>query len=161
MHARALCDPRISMARVFSFQNKLVAAAACTWLAAFWGGGGDPLGRHAISGAVSVDGAPLERGNVGFQPIEKTSTTSGGAVVVSGKYVIPRDKGLPSGKYRVRINAAAPGSGGEASNAPPGAPAPPPQELIPPDWNENSEHTIEVTDKAPNVFNFEVQTKKK
>jgi hypothetical protein len=146
-----------------SVQNKVLAAfAVCVPLALVFGCGGDPLGRHAISGAVTVDGAPLQRGNVGFQPIEKTSTTSGGAVVMEGKYSVPRDKGLPTGKYRVRINAAASGAGGEAqSTAPPGAPAPPPQELIPPEWNENSEHTIEVTEKGPFVFNFEVQTKKK
>ncbi len=151
------------MPNSFSVQKKILTAfAGCASLAFVLGCGGDSLGRHAISGAVTVDGAPLQRGNVGFQPVEKTSTTSGGAVVTDGKYSIPRDKGLPTGKYQVRINAAAPGTGSAAAgSAPPGAPEAPPQELIPPDWNEKSEHTIEVTDKGPNTFNFEVQTKKK
>ncbi len=146
-----------------SVRNKvLVASVACAVLALVFGCGGDSLGRHAISGTVSVNGAPLQRGNVGFQPVEKSSPTSGGAVVADGKYSVPRDKGLPTGKYRVVINAPKPGTGADvAKGAMPGETPSPPEELIPPDWNTNSEHTIEVTDKGPHVFNFEVHTKSK
>src|SRR5438094_8303973 len=111
---------------------------------ALGGCGGDPLGRHAVSGSVTVNSAPLEKGNIGFYPTEKSSTSSG-AVIEGGKYSIKQEKGLPAGKYRVTINAPVPGTGGEAQkNAPPGEAIPPPQELIPPDWNEKSEHTIDV-----------------
>jgi hypothetical protein len=131
-------------------------------LALVFGCGGDSLGRHAISGTVSVNGAPLQHGNVGFQPVEKSSPTPGGAVVTDGKYSVARDKGLPTGKYRVVINAPKPGTGADvAKGAMPGETPAPPEELIPPDWNANSEHTIEVTDKGPHVFNFEVNTKGK
>jgi hypothetical protein len=145
-----------------SIQSKvIVIAAAGIGLMLIFGCGSDPLGRHAVSGAVTVNGAPLEKGNVGFQPIEK-GTTSGGAPIENGKYSVPRDKGLPVGKYRVSISAPTPGTGGEAQkNAPPGEPVPPPQELIPAEWNTSSEHTIEVTDKGPYVFNFDVKTKGK
>lgn len=124
-------------------------------------GESDPLGRKAISGAVSLDGAPLAKGNVGFHPADK-GTTSGGGTIEAGKYSIPRPKGLPVGKYRVTINAPKPGTGKEADKTVmPGDPLPPPQELIPPDWNEKSEQFIEVTDKGPYVFNFEVKSKAK
>src|SRR5437763_15199822 len=125
------------------------------------GCGGDPLGRHAVSGNVTFNGAPLEKGNISFHPVEKSST-SGGTVIEGGKYSIKQDKGLPAGKYRVQINAPVPGTGGTAqTNAPPGEPIPPPQEMIPPDWNEKSEHTIEVTEKGPYQFNFDAKKKSK
>src|SRR5438128_2560079 len=136
----------------------MLSAMAWAWLTLICGCGSDPLGRHAISGAVTVNGAPLEKGNVGFQPVEK-GTTSGGAAISGGKYSVPRDKGLPAGKYRVSISAPAPGTGTEAQkNVAPGEPLPVPQELIPAEWNVNSEHTIEVTDKGPFVFDFDVKT---
>lgn len=124
-------------------------------------GGSDPLGRHAISGSVSLEGAPVERGSIGFHPTEKGITSSGG-VINGGKYSIAREKGLPAGKYRVTINAPKPGTGPQLDpNAPPGEPPPPPQELIPPQWNVNSEQIIEVQDKGPFEFSFDIKTKSK
>lgn len=124
-------------------------------------GESDPLGRKAISGTVSLNGAPIERGNIAFQPVDK-STTSGGAAIEAGKYSVPRQKGLPVGKYRVSINAPKPGTGGQPDpNAPPGDPPAPPQELIPAEWNINSENYIEVNDKGPYVYDFDVKPKGK
>jgi hypothetical protein len=136
---------------------------------AIWGGaallllggcGGDPLGRYAISGSVSVDGTPLAKGNISFQPTENQPTSSG-AVVVGGRFSIPRDSGLVVGKYRVVVNAAVPGTEGKAvpADAQPGDPPPPAQELIPPEWNVASQHTIEVKREGPFDFPFEIATK--
>jgi hypothetical protein len=62
----------------------------------------------------------------------------------------------------VTINAPVPGTGGTAqTSAPPGEPVPPPQEMIPPEWNEKSEQTVEVTDKGPNKFDFKIEKKGK
>jgi len=95
----------------------------------------DPLGRHAISGTVTVDGAPLESGHISFHPTEGQAT-SGGSVIKGGKYSVPREGGLVAGKYRVAINAPAPGTGGQgAKTGPPGESVAPPNELIPPEWN--------------------------
>jgi hypothetical protein len=132
-------------------------------LAAFWltgGCGGDPLGRYAISGSVKVDGAPLEKGNISFQPTEEQPTSSG-AVVAGGRFSIPRASGLTAGKYRVVVNAAVPGTAGKAipADAQPGDPPPPAKELIPPEWNVSSQHTIEVKKEGPFVFPFEIATK--
>lgn len=121
------------------------------------GCGGDPLGRQAISGAVTVDGAPLQKGNLSLQPTEQQPTSSG-APIVDGKYTIARDQGLVPGKYRVSINAAVPGTGGEASEMP-GMPPKPAKEMIPAKWNTESEQSIEVKKEGPFVFDFEVKTK--
>jgi hypothetical protein len=135
---------------------------ACLAGLGLWAGcSGDSSGRYAISGTVKLDGAPLDKGNISFQPVEG-GLTSSGAVISQGEYSIPRDKGLPVGKYRVEINAAGAGGGNPtAADAAPGDAPPPPKELIPAEWNESSTHTIEVKKEGPFVFPFEIATKGK
>jgi hypothetical protein len=143
--------------------NRRLAIACWIGLSASLGGGcgGDSLGRLAISGTVKVDGAPLEKGTISFQPTEGARTSSG-AVIAAGNFSVPRDKGLVPGKYRVAINAAAPGTrAAPAPDAAPGDAPPPPKELIPPDWNESSTHTIDVKKEGPFNFPFEIATKGK
>jgi hypothetical protein len=124
-------------------------------------GSGDPLGRHAISGTVNVDGAPVKDGNISFQPVAGAATSSG-APIADGKFDIERAKGLPPGKYRVSINAPKPNTGGKVDpNAMPGDPVAPPEELIPPEWNMKSQETIEVKPEGPFEFKFDISTKKK
>jgi hypothetical protein len=139
-------------------QRKMGAAIALA-VAFSYGCGGDPLGRQALSGAVTVDGSPLQKGTINFQPAQ--AGIGSGTRIESGKYSIARKDGLPAGKYRVVINAPTPGSADAQSNAPPGAPAPPPQELIPEEWNAKTEHTIDVVSSGKNEHNFDIQTKKK
>jgi hypothetical protein len=143
-------------------RSVVMLAGSLTVLGAISGcGESDPLGRKAISGTVSFNGAPVEKGNIAFQPVDK-STTSGGSSIQTGKYSVPQKTGLPVGKYRVSIHAPKPGTGGQgAADAPPGDPPAPPQELIPPEWNTNSEQYIEVNDKGPYVYNFDIKPKGK
>src|SRR5262245_1372294 len=126
------------------------------------GCGGDSLGRFAISGTVNVDGAPLEKGSISFQPAQDQRTSSGG-VVSGGKFTVPRDKGLAAGKYLVVVNAPMQAVNGKVptADAMPGEPPPPAKERIPPEWNSASEHTIELNPKGPFVFSFDISTKKK
>ena len=119
----------------------------------------DPLGRQAISGTVKVDGAPLAKGSINFEPVEG-QPTAGGSPISDGQYEVPREGGLMAGKYRVSINAPVPGTGGQVDeNALPGDPPAPPKELIPRAWNTASEQTIQVQKQRKNVFDFEVSTK--
>lgn len=143
-----------------------LAAAVVTVGVLGWsaGCGGDSLGRQPVTGLVNVDGKPVAKGNVSFQPMTKGATggtaIGGGAAIADGKFSIARKDGLPAGKYRVAINAPVPGTESAAPSGLPGESPPPPQELIPPEWNLNSEHFVEVTN-GKNDFNFDVQTKKK
>jgi hypothetical protein len=124
------------------------------------GCGGDPLGRRAISGGVTVDGSPVEQGNVSFTPADQ-GTISAGAAITAGKYSVPKEGGLPPGKYRVAINAPKPGTGQAAQEGVlPGDPLPVPEELIPPEWNAQSQQFIEVSASGPSEFNFDIKTKK-
>ena len=68
-------------------------------------GEGNTLGRHPISGTVTLDGAPLPQGNIAFQPTSGGATSSG-ATITAGKYSMDAAKGLPSGTYRVVINSS-------------------------------------------------------
>jgi len=119
------------------------------------------LGRQAVSGTVTLDGAPLAQGSISFQPTEQGKTSSG-AVVSEGQYSIARDQGLPPGKYRVVINAVKPGTGQTLPEGglPGDETGPPPEELIPADWNTKSENFVEVTDSGAAEFKHEIVTKK-
>jgi hypothetical protein len=129
--------------------------------ALFTGCGGDPLGRQPISGSVSLEGAPLEKGTINFHPVDTAKTSTGGPIA-GGKFEFERQKGLAVGKYRVTINAPKPGTGQEApANTMPGDPLPVPVELVPPEWNTNSAQFVEVNDSGKNEFNFDIKSKAK
>ena len=128
----------------------LAALAGC--------GPGNPLGRKAISGKVTLDGKPLEQGNIAFQPLAAKGTSTGG-VIASGSYSIKTDKGLPPGKYRVRINAAAAASPVDPNQPPGPAAAPAASPLIPPKYNTQSQLECEVTEARPNQFDFDLYSK--
>lgn len=143
------------------FQLSMLASVLCLLGLVCGCGGGDPLGRREVSGTVTLDGAPLADGSISFQPVEK-STTSSGAVITNGAYSIAREQGLPPGKYRVVINAVKPGTGlkmpeGGMPGDEVGTPA---EELIPPSWNTESENFIEVGESGPTEFKHEIVTKK-
>lgn len=67
------------------------------------GCGGDA--RRAVSGAVTVDGEPLQDGIIRFEPLAGTSGSGAGTAIVDGRYTLPADKGLFPGRFRVRIES--------------------------------------------------------
>ena len=88
-------------------------------------GSGDNLPRQAVSGKVTVDGKPMERGVISFTPDTQASNpVTGGGVIADGAYSIPREQGLTPGKYKVSITASDAGTAlapGEAPGGPPRA----------------------------------------
>jgi hypothetical protein len=119
----------------------------------------NPLGRKAISGKVTLDGAPLEKGAIEFHPLVQAGVQSGG-MINGGAYSIPEHEGATVGKYRVAIYDSP-----MQPPLPPGhmpgddlPPSPPPK--VPPEWNSKSQHTIEVKEDGPFEFNFDIVTKK-
>ena len=63
----------------------------------------DKLPREAISGTVTFDGQPLQKGTIRFDPTGQGATASGG-MVEDGRFDIPADEGPVPGKYKVLIN---------------------------------------------------------
>ena len=115
-------------------------------------GCGTSDGRLPVSGTITLKGQPVTEGTINFQS-EDGATMSGG-LIKDGKYEVPAVKGLPPGKYIVRISAAKPGS---AVDEPvPGESGPPAEELVPPEFNSNSTLTFEAKEGTENQFNFDV-----
>lgn len=74
----------------------------------FWvavaGGCNTQVERVAVSGTVTVDGEPVEDGQVAFEPFGKGKMEFG--YISDGKYSIPKKFGLAPGEYIVRITAS-------------------------------------------------------
>lgn len=135
----------------------VIVLAFCS-LACAWGcGADDPLNRRAVSGTVTLDGTPLQQGAVSFTPQQQGGVASG-AVIESGQYSIPAEKGLSKGKYLVAITSAQ--SGSAAQEAMPGDATPAEAtEQIPEEWNTKSTQTVEVGDDIACTFNFDIKSK--
>jgi hypothetical protein len=128
---------------------------AVTLVLAWAGCGQNTGGRLAISGRVTFRGAPLEKGVIEF--ISADGRHQSGGTVATGIYSVPAAKGLPPGKYTVRISAVQ-----ESGPAPTGPPGPesmsqPAQDLIPPEYNVQSRLTAEVTAGGRNHFEFDLK----
>jgi hypothetical protein len=123
-------------------------------------GSDNPRGRKAVSGHVTLDGGPLDQGNIEFHPLFEGGLQSGGRIV-GGKYSIPAPEGVVLGQYRVSISDFVP-TPPLPPGYMPGDPLPPsPKPKVPADWNSKSQHTIEVKKEGPFKFDFDVATKKK
>jgi len=79
----------------------------CMLLAALAGCGGKPA---TVSGVVTLDGKPLERGSVGFTPVAG-GMRAAGVIDGDGSYTLStnRDAGLEIGEYAVTVVSREPG----------------------------------------------------
>jgi hypothetical protein len=114
-------------------------------------------GRQEIRGTVTLKGQPLDQGVIDFTPISGDGATKEGALITNGAYRIDREHGLLPGKYRVTITS---GDGRTPANTdePPGPTGANiiSKDRIPPEFNINSKVEVEVTEKGPNVFDFNI-----
>src|SRR5262249_6321402 len=87
-------------------------------------------------GKVTLDGSPLPRGVVAFQPVAG-GPAAYASIDDAGKYAMytGHDEGLPSGEYQVTVAANEPSA--EKSSAKGGPP--PPGKLITPVWYRTKE----------------------
>jgi len=117
----------------------------------------NPLGRYRLSGSVTFQGKPLDQGLITFEPLDPNKGVGSGALITEGKYDIPTDKGLPAGRYIVRITSTDPSAPPPADAMPGDAPVVLGKERIPPKWNLESDQQIEVKPEGEHVYNFEIQ----
>jgi hypothetical protein len=120
-------------------------------------------GLRGTYGLVSLNGKPLEKGNISFEPVDLKQGSVSGGMIASGKYRVPTDKGLKPGKYRVRISAPdfdnpaklkrtrdiGPMSSSSGTDIP--------GELIPKKYNTQSEEIVEVEKSGRNQFDFKIE----
>lgn len=116
-------------------------------------------GRVAVSGEVTLDGQPLDRGSIELHPKSPGGTMTGG-MISNGTFTIAAEQGPKPGSYEVRIFAPSAGATVDP-NEPPGpeSQAKPPAERIPARFNVKSELTAEVGPDGDAGMKFAVESK--
>jgi len=114
--------------------------------------------RLAVSGAVTLDGAPLDEGSIRLTSTGNGKLFASGAMIQNGKFNVPQEKGLPPGTYRVEISSPDTAVPPVVYKGAPGEPALPPTapERIPPEYNSNSKQIVEVSMHGDNHFEFDI-----
>jgi hypothetical protein len=149
---------------MYFVQPRIVSILATLTAVLFIVGCGGPAavdGRYGVSGTVTLDGEPLNNGTISFSPTAQSGRGSG-SVIRDSRYEIPADKGMNVGEYFVRINAAEDvgemdGAARERLMNNPDS-RKPPKELIPAQYNDQSQHKVTITVDGPNEFNFDIAT---
>lgn len=150
-----LCSARAAAASRFRWhipKRLVVGMVACVTI-----GCGPATDRLPLSGTVTLDGAPLDRGTVRFTNDGPTATKSAGALIRDGEFLIPREKGLPPGTYRLQITS--PDRSGQMVRVGAGPNNPGmfvAKERIPESYNVRSEHVVELTASGENKFSFTI-----
>ena len=135
----------------------LFIALVCCVLPFVGGCGNDnPLGRLPISGKVTLQGRPLDRGDIQFTPVGTLGKTKAGATITEGEYSVPTESGLAPGKYVVRIFSSSGGAAAAKDVMPGMQQSQIARERIPPQYNVNSKLQCEVKEGDDNVFNFDL-----
>jgi hypothetical protein len=150
----------------------LVACALISVLTCPGCGGDDGIPREAISGAVTLDGKPLESGTIRFMPTDPGAPpTAADAEIAGGKYSISASKGLAPGPYLVAISSMVPGEDPAAKKRPAGRPEdsgtgapdapvePPTHDQIPRKYNIGSTLKADVVKGKANAFDFPLTSK--
>lgn len=101
-----------------------------------------------VTGEVILGGTPVKSGSIQLTSLGAGKVFATGAEIKDGEFDIPQAKGLPPGTYLIVISAAdetAPrGAGGAA------------RELIPAEYNANSQKTVDLAVDGENHFVFDI-----
>jgi hypothetical protein len=133
--------------------------AACALASVLFGCSPNYGGRQEIKGTIKLKGQLLDQGQITFMPVSGDGATQEGSLITNGAYFIERKFGLLPGKYKVIITA---GDGRTRADAPDDQPPGPTganiisKDRIPPEYNTKSKQEVEVTDKKPNVFDYDI-----
>jgi len=156
----AICELLYAYSKCFMSVARLILVPVLIALnASFVGCGRSYGGRKEIKGKVTLKGEPVDDGQIDFIPISGDQATKSGAQILKGEYKIPAEFGLLPGKYRVAITA---GDGRTRADAAPDQPPGPTganivsKDRIPKEYNIESKQEVDVTEKGPNVFNYEI-----
>ena len=128
-----------------------------TTLAAVGCGGAtsDGLPREPISGEVTLDGRPLEAGEITFVP-DGFEGLPIGAQVEDGRFSVPREDGPIPGNYRVSVYSSKPTGKTYPDPGDPTMTIEETYETIPPQYNLNSKMNADVQEGGDNSFTFEI-----
>lgn len=121
-------------------------------------GCGSNSGRVAVRGTVTLNGTPVEDGNIIFVPLEGEDSkhVRAGGHIHQGKYTFSGDRGLTPGKFRVQIRW--PKKTGRQVPLPddPANVMDETKEVVPPKYNTESQLTADIPGSDP--LDFELKT---
>ncbi len=136
----------------YPFANSLLVLGATLFVLSGCGG----IYDASVSGVVTLDGTPLPRGTVSFNP-ETPGPSSYGQIDSSGRYTVMtgREQGLPPGNYVLTVVANEPPTEPGKNGGPPPAGKP-----ITPRWyrslsSSGLKYTVE---KGSNQIDLELTT---
>jgi hypothetical protein len=143
----------------FDFVQSCLKCAACIGLAALCLLVGCTRSdeRQSIQGAVTLDGKPMEKGQITFVPQAGTKGPTAGAEIVGGKFAIPAAGGPFAGQFRVEITASRPG-GKKVADRFTGKPVDAYEQFIPGKFNADSQLSADVKAGAANRLEFAVKS---
>ncbi len=111
-----------------------------------------------VTGEVALNGVPVKSGSIRFTSVGADKVSSTGAVIRDGKYAIPQIRGLLPGTYQIVISAADESAPKVIARDSLGRPQlEVSQELIPAEYNSNSQKTVEITVEQDNHFVFDIR----
>lgn len=120
---------------------------------------GNTPNRGAISGAVTLDGKPVEQGSILFTPMQGTRGAAAGAEIKNGRYQLPAAIGPAVGWSRVEIRSMRKtGRMVPKAFGAPGQMVEEKAEAVAPKFNANSELKVEVK-PGDNTADFQVTSK--
>ncbi len=120
-------------------------------------GGGEDDGRVAVSGVVTLDGRPLDKGHVTLRPLGSGPAVSGS--VRDGEFNLPRSEGPTVGPHVVEVVAIRPTGRTIESPDQPGAKVEETVNIIPPRYNIQSDLRLEATPEGENTFHFDLSSR--
>jgi hypothetical protein len=110
-----------------------------------------------IRGTVTCDGQPVPAGSIAFRPQESSRSPSAGAEIVSGEFVVPAEKGIAAGRYRVEILAMR--KTGKSIKDPVFGPTDVEEQYLPAHYNSHSDLTVDVSVDSSAPLHFDLKSK--
>lgn len=143
----------------FLIRMTLPAIALAALTVAMVGCGSSGPERAPIRGRVTVAGQPLASGRILFTPVAPTEGPATSARIVNGEYTIERKEGPLVGKNRIEIEddiATDFALDDEAAYAQRAMTRTLPRSIVPPQYNRQSQITIEVQSGDENAFDLDI-----
>jgi hypothetical protein len=161
MNGMAIADANFYRMQRVSSKRWWLIGTTCVASLVLVSGCGPRSNRLAVSGDVTLDGAPLDDGSIRLSTSGTGKLYASGAMIKGGQFHIPQESGLPPGTYRVEISAPDTKVPPVSQKVTAGQPALPPTapERIPAEYNSASKHTVEVTTGGDNNFKFEIASR--
>src|SRR5262245_26079522 len=88
-----------------AFMSRTRVAMLLPYVVLSLSGCGETSNRGAVRGQVTVNGEPLELGDITFVSTGSAAVPSSGAAIVKGSYEISSEQGPMAGQYQVQIRA--------------------------------------------------------